>query len=43
MKIDFHYGDDTFLPYDLVLISELSKRSKLYYFNVLKCNICFNI
>ena len=30
-----------FHPYDLVLISELSKRSKLYHFNVLKCNFCF--
>ena len=32
-----------FHPYDLVLISELSKRSRLYHFNVLKCNLCFVI
>ena len=30
-----------FRPYDLVLISELSKRSRLYHFNVLKCNFYF--
>ena len=34
---------DFFHPYDLVLISELSKRSKLYHFNVLKCNFYFII
>ena len=32
-----------FHPYDLVLISELSERSMLYHFNVLKCNFCFII
>ena len=30
-----------FHPYDVVLISELSKRSRLYHFNVLKCNFYF--
>ena len=33
----------SFFPYELVLISELSKRSKLYHFNVLKCIFCFII
>ena len=30
-----------FHSYDLVLISEFSKRSKLYHFNVLKSSFCF--
>ena len=40
MKIDFHCERSH--PYGLVLISELSKRSRLCHFdfNVLKCNIC---
>ena len=32
-----------FRPCNLVLIPQFSKRSKLYHFNVLKCNLCFTI
>ena len=41
--MDFHYGTDTSFIDDLVLISELSKWSKLYHFNVLKSSFCFII
>ena len=29
-----------FHPYDLVIISELSKKGKLCHFDILKCNFC---
>ena len=32
-----------FRPCELVLIPQFLERSKLYHFNVLKCNLCFTI